>query len=76
MRFGRCAMQIGARNQMMGEVVEVKRGTVMGEVKLTIPAASPMASVMTLDSLDEMALKPGDRVRVVVKAVHVLLIKE
>jgi len=69
-------MKIGARNQLIGEVVEVKRGAVMGEVKLTIPADSPMASVMTLESIDDMKLKKGDKVRVVVKAVNVLLIKE
>jgi len=69
-------MKIGARNQMVGEVREVKRGAVMGEVKLTIPADSPMASVMTLESIDDMGLKKGDKVRVVVKAVNVLLIKE
>jgi molybdopterin-binding protein len=60
-------MKIGARNQLVGEVVEIKRGTVMCEVKLTIPADAPMASVMTLDSLDELGI---------VKAVNVLLIKE
>ena len=69
-------MKVGARNQLMGEVVEVKRGAVMGEVKLTIPAGSPIASVMTLDSLDDLGLKKGDKVRVVVKAVNVLLIKD
>jgi molybdopterin-binding protein len=69
-------MKIGARNQLIGEVMEVKRGALMGEVKLTIPAASPMASVMTLESIDDMKLKKGDKVRVVVKAVNVLLIKE
>ena len=69
-------MKVGARNQLMGEVVEVKRGAVMGEVKLTIPAGSSMASVMTLDSLDDLGLKKGDKVRVVVKAVNVLLIKD
>lgn len=69
-------MKIGARNQLIGEVVEVKRGTVMAEVKLTIPASSAMASVMTLDSLEEMGIRKGDKVRVVVKAVNVLLIKE
>ena len=69
-------MKIGARNQMVGEVREVKRGAVMGEVKLTIAADSPMASVMTLESIDDMGLKKGDKVRVVVKAVNVLLIKE
>ena len=69
-------MKIGARNQLVGEVTEIKRGTVMGEVKLTIPAGSPMASVMTAESIDDLGLKQGDRVRVIVKAIHVLLIKE
>jgi molybdate transport system regulatory protein len=72
----RTIMKIGARNQLVGEIVEVKRGAVMGEVKLTIPARSPMASVMTLESIDDLELKPGDQVRVVVKAIHVLLIKD
>ena len=69
-------MKVGARNQLVGEVVEIKRGALMGEIKLTIPANSPMASVMTLESIDELGLKKGDKVRVVVKAVNVLLIKE
>jgi molybdopterin-binding protein len=69
-------MKIGARNQLIGEVTQVKRGTVMAEVKLTIPAGSAMASVMTLESLDELGLQPGDKVRVVVKAVNVLLLKD
>lgn len=69
-------MKVGARNQLVGQVTEVKRGAVMGEVKLTIPAGSPMASVMTLDSIDDLGIKPGDRVRVIVKAVSVLLIKD
>ena len=41
-------MKVGARNQLIGEVTEIKRGAVMGEVKLTIPAQSPMASVMVV----------------------------
>jgi molybdate transport system regulatory protein len=69
-------MKVGARNQLIGEVTEIKRGAVMGEVKLTIPAASPMASVMTLESIDDLGLKKGDKVRVVVKAISVLLIKD
>ena len=68
-------MKIGARNQLVGTVTEVKRGSVMAQVKLTIPAGSRMASVMTVDSLEELGLKPGDQVEVVVKAVSVLLLK-
>jgi molybdopterin-binding protein len=35
-----------------------------------------MGAVMTLDSLNELGLKPGDKVKLLVKAVHVLVIKE
>jgi molybdopterin-binding protein len=35
-----------------------------------------MESVMTLDSVADMGLKVGDKVKVAVKAVNVLLIKD
>jgi molybdopterin-binding protein len=69
-------MKYGARNQLIGKVKGIKKGGLMCEVKLDIPAGSSMSSVMTLDSLKELALKKGDKVRVVVKAVNVLLVKE
>ena len=69
-------MEIGARNKIMGEVVSIKRGTVMCQVRVRIAGNTEMESVMTLDSLDEMKLKVGDKVRVAVKAVNVLLLKE
>ena len=68
-------MKIGARNQIVGTVSEVKKGDVMAVVKLDIPA-SKMASVMTTESLEDLGLKKGDKVQVVVKAIHVLLLKE
>lgn len=67
-------MKVGARNQLVGRITEVKRGSVMCEVKLEIPAQSRMASVMTVESLDDMGVKVGDSVQVIVKAVHVLLL--
>jgi molybdopterin-binding protein len=69
-------MKYGARNQVTGKVTEIKKGTMMCQVKLEIPAGSTMASVMTIDSLDDLGIKEGDSVKVVVKAVNVLLVKE
>jgi molybdopterin-binding protein len=69
-------MKIGARNRIEGEVTGIKRGTVMCQVMVRIAGGAQMESVMTLDSLDEMGIKVGDKVRVAVKAVNVLLIKE
>ncbi len=69
-------MKYGARNQLIGKVKDIKKDTVMCQVKLEIPANSSMSSVMTLESLNDLNIKEGDSVKVVVKAVNVLLVKE
>jgi len=69
-------MKCGARNQLLGEVTAVKRGDVMCLVKLKVPAEAEMASVMTVESLDDLGIQPGDRVKIIVKAISVLLAKE
>ena len=69
-------MKYGARNQLQGQVVEIKKGGVMCQVKVKIPAESMMCSVMTIDSLEDLGIKEGDKVKVAAKAVNVLLIKE
>ncbi len=69
-------MKIGARNQLVGEVVDIKKGAMMAMVKVRIPAESAMASIHTIDSLENLGIKVGDRVLAVVKAINVLLIKE
>jgi Molybdopterin-binding protein len=70
------AMKYGARNQLAGEVVEIKKGTLMGQVTIKIPAGCTVSSVMTLDSMNDLGIKEGDKVKAAVKAVNVLLIKE
>jgi len=69
-------MKYGAKNQLIGTVREIKRGTVMSQVNLDIPDKSSMSSVLTLEALDDLGLSEGDQVRVIVKAVNVLLVKE
>ena len=68
-------MKVGARNRIVGKVIEIKKGSVMCLVKVNVPKECQMASVMTLESLEELSLKKGDDVEVVVKAVNVLLMK-
>lgn len=68
-------MKVGARNRIVGTVTSIQKGKLMCLVKLEIPARSRMASVMTLESLNELGIRKGAQVEVIVKAVHVLLIK-
>ena len=69
-------MKYGAKNQLTGKVTSVKKGAVMSQVNLTISADSSMSSVMTLDSLKDLDIKKGSKVKVIVKAVNVLLVNE
>ena len=52
-------MKVGARNQLKARVTAIKRGQVMAQIKLLIPAESVMGSVITVESLEEMGLEGG-----------------
>jgi molybdopterin-binding protein len=68
-------MKVGARNQLKARVTAIKRGQVMAQIKLVIPAESVMGSVITVESLEELGLEVGDEVELFVKAVNVLPVK-
>jgi len=65
-------MKIGARNRIVGKVKSIKKGDVMSMVKFEVTVPAEMASVLSTESLDGMELKVGDKVELVVKAIHVL----
>lgn len=69
-------MKYGARNNVVATVRSVQRGDVMSLVKLDVTAPARMASVITTESVDELQLKIGDTVHLVIKAIHVLPVKE
>jgi molybdopterin-binding protein len=69
-------MKYGARNTINAKVKSVKIGDIMSLVKFDVTTPCEMASVLTTESLKELDLKPGDQVELVIKAIHVLPIKE
>ena len=69
-------MKYGARNQLAGKILKITEGDVMCQVKLSVEADSLMNSVMTMESLKDLDISEGDTVKVVVKAINVLLVKE
>jgi len=66
-------MKYGARNNIKGKVIAIKKGTLMCQVDVAVGGGNRMSSVMTLESLKELGLKKGSSVTVLVKAVNVLL---
>jgi molybdopterin-binding protein len=69
-------MKYGARNKVAGKVKSIKKSDVMSMVKFDVTAPAEMASVLTTESLEDLGLKEGDSVRLVIKAIHVLPVKE
>jgi molybdate transport system regulatory protein len=65
-------MQISARNQLKGQIVRVKSGTVMAEVEVKVKAGKVVAAI-TDGSLKRLKLKAGDKVTVIIKATEVLI---
>lgn len=69
-------MKYGARNIIKGKVLRIKKGDVMGQVSLEVTGDNTLSSVMTAESLEELNLNEGDRVKAVVKAISIMLVKE
>lgn len=69
-------MKYGARNQIKGRVTSIKKGDVMSLVKFEVTAPVEMASVLTTESVEDLNLTMGDEVELIIKAIHVLPIKE
>jgi molybdopterin-binding protein len=67
-------MAISARNQLEGKVVEVTLGDIMAHVVVRI-GKSQIESVITRRSAEQLALKKGDKVTVVIKSTEVMLDK-
>ena len=69
-------MKYGARNKITAKVKSIKKGDIMSLVKFDVVMPTEMASVLTCESVDHLNLNIGDEVQLVVKAIHVLPVKE
>jgi molybdate transport system regulatory protein len=67
-------MALSARNQLPGVVETIQLGTIMAHVVVKV-GDNLIESVITRTSAEELALKKGDAVRVVVKSTEVMIQK-
>ena len=67
-------MAISARNQLRGQIKDVKLGNVMVHVVIAV-GDHEIESVITRRSAEELSLKPGDTVTAIIKSTEVLIQK-
>jgi molybdopterin-binding protein len=68
-------MTLSARNRLEGKVTEIESGGVMTHVVVRV-GKNVVESVITKRSAEEMKLKVGDTVNVVIKSTEVMLEKK
>lgn len=66
-------MKLSARNQLSGTVLDVAQGVITSTVKIELKGGDVITSSITKEAVDELGLKAGDSVTVVVKASDVIL---
>jgi len=67
-------MSLSARNRLPGVVEEVHLGNIMARVVVKV-GDNMVESVITRASAEELGLKKGDAVRVVIKSTEVMIDK-
>jgi molybdate transport system regulatory protein len=66
-------MKLSARNSLAGTVRKIDRGAVNAEVTLELSPDHTIVSIITLDAVDNLQLKVGDRAYAVIKASSVMI---
>jgi molybdate transport system regulatory protein len=69
-------MQTSARNQFLGTVTQIKHGPINAEVVLTMKGGDQIVAVITDESVKSLGLKEGGEAFALVKAPHVILLRE
>jgi molybdopterin-binding protein len=67
-------MALSARNQLPGTIEDIQMGDIMAHVVVKV-GDNLVESVITRNSAEELGLKKGDSVKVVVKSTEVMIQK-
>ncbi len=69
-------MKISARNVLRGRVKSVSVGMISAEVVVELSGGDEIVSVITKRSAEELELKEGKEVSVVIKATNVMIAQD
>ena len=65
-------MKLSTRNQIPGTIEEITRGSTVSQIKVNVGNLI-VHSAITNDASDDLALKVGDKILVVIKASDVMI---
>ncbi len=68
-------MKISARNKLPGRVEQITRGAATANVRVSV-ASMAMTAAITVDAVDDLGIKVGSDVIVIIKSSDVMLAVE
>jgi molybdopterin-binding protein len=66
-------MRLSARNQIKGTVVDVKKGATTSHIRVEIGGGQIVTSSITNEAVDDLGIKAGGTVTVMIKASDVMI---
>jgi molybdopterin-binding protein len=67
-------MKISGRNKLQATIKEIVQGGVMAKIVMDYKG-DELVSVITNDAVEDLKLKPGDKVTALIKATEMMVIK-
>lgn len=69
-------MNLSARNQLKGKVIEVAEGVVTAMITIDIGGGNKITSTITMDALKDLGIKVGSEAIAIVKSSSVMVATE
>ena len=69
-------LKVSARNQLKGTVMNVEKGIITAKVKIEVDAPTMITAIISKEAVEELDVKPGDKISAVIKATEVMVAKE
>jgi molybdate transport system regulatory protein len=68
-------LKISARNRLKGKVTHVEKDGLMAKVKVEITVPATVTALISKEAAEDLGIKVGDQVEVIVKATEVMIAK-
>lgn len=65
-------MKYGVRNDLKATITDVKKSDIMSQIECVLDEPGKISSIISTDSVNELDLKPGDKIHILIKAIHVI----
>lgn len=69
-------MKLSTRNILKGKVTEIKEGMVMAKVKVDVGGGNLLTSLISMEAVNDLGVKVGEDILVLIKATSVMLAKD